>query len=60
MLTCIEHETSPNPLASVIWMHGLGADGSDFAGIVPQLNLRHCPPIRFVFPNAPSMSIMAM
>jgi len=57
MLTCIEHETSPNPLASVIWMHGLGADGSDFAGIVPQLNLRHCPPIRFVFPNAPSMPV---
>ena len=57
MLTCIEHETSPNPLASVIWMHGLGADGSDFAGIVPQLNLRHSPPIRFVFPNAPSMPV---
>jgi phospholipase/carboxylesterase len=57
MLPCIELETSPNPTAAVIWLHGLGADGNDFVPIVPELHLDRCPGIRFVFPSAPSMPV---
>lgn len=57
LLTRIELETAPHPTAAVIWLHGLGADGRDFAAIVPELNLKNCPPIRFVFPNAPSLPV---
>ena len=57
LLPRIELESAPNPTAAVIWMHGLGADGNDFAGLVPELDLSGCPPIRFVFPHAPSMPI---
>ena len=39
--------------ASVIWLHGLGADGHDFVPIVPELKLPPAPAIRFVFPHAP-------
>lgn len=51
--TPIELETSPNPSAAVIWLHGLGADGTDFAGIVPELALPRSAAVRFVFPHAP-------
>jgi len=47
----VEIETGPNPTASVIWLHGLGADGHDFEPIVPELRLTK--PVRFVFPHAP-------
>ena len=47
----LEVETGPAPAASVIWLHGLGADGSDFVGIVPALGVST--PVRFVFPHAP-------
>ena len=57
LLPCIELETSPNPTAAVIWLHGLGADGNDFVPIIPELNLAGCPGIRFVFPSAPSMPV---
>lgn len=49
----IEIETGPNPQWSVIWMHGLGADGSDFAPVVPELGLPAGLALRFVFPHAP-------
>ena len=51
-LKAIELETRANPSHAVIWMHGLGADGSDFVPIVRELKL---PPlgIRFIFPHAP-------
>jgi len=52
ILDAIEIETAKNPAASVIWLHGLGADGNDFAAIVPALRLPKTP-IRFVFPHAP-------
>jgi len=39
--------------ASVIWLHGLGADGHDFASIVPEMNLPDAKAIRFIFPHAP-------
>lgn len=56
-LETIQIETAPNPTASVIWMHGLGADGSDFVPIVRELDLSGCPPIRFVFPHAQTMPV---
>jgi phospholipase/carboxylesterase len=48
-----ELQTGPNPVGSVIWMHGLGADGHDFEPIVPQLVRPDERPLRFVFPHAP-------
>ena len=57
LLPRVELESAPNPTAAVIWLHGLGADGHDFAGLVPELDLSGCPPIRFVFPHAPSMPV---
>jgi phospholipase/carboxylesterase len=56
MLECIELETAPHPTASVIWLHGLGADGNDFAPIVPELELPERA-IRFVFPHAPMQPV---
>jgi phospholipase/carboxylesterase len=53
MLPTIEHETRVKPAWSIVWLHGLGADGNDFAPIVPQLVRRDWPGIRFVFPHAP-------
>lgn len=52
-LPTAEQETAANPTHSVIWLHGLGADGNDFAPIVPQLLTAASPGIRFVFPHAP-------
>ena len=43
--------------ASVIWLHGLGADGNDFAPIVPQLNLSLDFGVRFIFPHAPAIPV---
>ena len=57
LLPAVEHETRPNPDAAVIWLHGLGADGHDFAPIVPELNLPSELGIRFIFPHAPSMPV---
>lgn len=53
LLNAIEIETGKPATASVIWLHGLGADGNDFAGIVPQLRLPADAAIRFIFPHAP-------
>lgn len=52
LLETIEIASTPNPTAAVIWLHGLGADGSDFVPIVRELDLSACPGIRFVFPTA--------
>lgn len=52
-LTTIVKETYPDPDACVIWMHGLGASGDDFSGIIPALQLPSDLKIRFIFPNAP-------
>jgi phospholipase/carboxylesterase len=57
LLDTIETETAPNPSAAVIWMHGLGADGNDFAPIVPELGLGAGLAVRFVFPHAPMMPV---
>jgi phospholipase/carboxylesterase len=57
LLEAFEAPTSDNPTAAVIWMHGLGADGFDFAPIVKELDLDGCPGIRFVFPHAETMPV---
>lgn len=57
LLPTIEQETHSNPDASVIWLHGLGADGHDFAPIVPELQLPTELGIRFIFPHAPSLPV---
>ncbi len=49
----VEVETGANPNGTVIWLHGLGADGHDFEAIVPELRLPASLPLRFVFPHAP-------
>lgn len=57
MLDTVENETGADPQWSVLWLHGLGADGHDFAPIVPELVRPHWPAIRFVFPHAPVQPI---
>jgi phospholipase/carboxylesterase len=52
-LDALEVETAPSPVAAVIWLHGLGADGHDFVDIVPVLRLPAGLAVRFVFPHAP-------
>ena len=46
-------ETGPKPAFSIIWLHGLGADGHDFEPLVPELLEKDTPALRFVFPHAP-------
>ncbi|MBM3221759.1 MAG: carboxylesterase [Candidatus Rokubacteria bacterium] len=55
LLDTVEIESAPNPRAAILWMHGLGADGHDFAPIVPELRLPI--PVRFVFPHAPMRAV---
>jgi phospholipase/carboxylesterase len=54
-LETIEIETAPNPRSSIIWMHGLGADGNDFAPLADELDLPCA--VRYVFPHAPMMPV---
>jgi phospholipase/carboxylesterase len=53
LLPAVELETGPNPTAAIVWLHGLGADGNDFAPIVGEMKLPASLPVRFVFPHAP-------
>ncbi|MFQ5519124.1 MAG: alpha/beta hydrolase [Mariprofundus sp.] len=57
ILPCVELQTGSNPDATVIWLHGLGADGHDFEPIVPELGLADDLCVRFVFPHAPSIPV---
>ena len=56
-LQAIEAETAPNPTASIIILHGLGADGNDFVSFVDELDLKSVGPVRFVFPHAPTRPV---
>ena len=56
-LKIIEAETGPNPVATILIMHGLGADGRDFLPIAEQLDLKSVGDVRFLFPNAPVMPV---
>ena len=53
----IEAETGTAPQYCVIWLHGLGADGRDFADLPGMLNLPAQMSIRFLFPHAPMRPI---
>jgi len=57
MLDFIVKETAADPNAAAIWMHGLGANGYDFADIVPELMLPQGTAMRFIFPHAPVMPV---
>ncbi len=57
LLRCVEVEPDGPAAASVIWLHGLGADGHDFEPIVPSLGLPRDRRVRFVFPNAPRRAV---
>ena len=57
VLDTVEHETGPAPTWSVLWLHGLGADGHDFAPLVPELVRPGWPSLRFVFPHAPVRAV---
>ena len=56
-LEVIELETAPNPSASIIVLHGLGADGNDFVSIAQELDLTSIGAVRFVFPHGPTRPV---
>ncbi|ASK33163.1 alpha/beta hydrolase [Alloalcanivorax mobilis] len=56
-LPCVEISPEQTATASVIWLHGLGANGHDFEPVVPELALPASLPVRFVFPHAPSIPV---
>ena len=53
LLECVEVNPGKGPVATILWLHGLGADGHDFEPIVPELGMPETMPIRYVFPHAP-------
>jgi phospholipase/carboxylesterase len=57
MLDVIEAESGENPQATILILHGLGADGNDFVPVAEQLDLRQVGPVRFLFPHAPVMPV---
>lgn len=57
MLDLIEAESGPNTTATILILHGLGADGNDFVPIAQELRLEGVGPVRFVFPHAPVMPV---
>jgi phospholipase/carboxylesterase len=56
-LPAVELQTHPAPSASVIWLHGLGADGYDFVPVVRELDTLGAPAARYVFPHAPTRPV---
>jgi phospholipase/carboxylesterase len=56
-LEVIEAQTGENPVATVLILHGLGADGRDFVPVAEQFDLSSVGPVRFIFPNAPVMPV---
>ncbi len=57
LLECIELQTQSEPESSLIWLHGLGADGYDFVPVVRELQALGVPPVRYVFPHAATMPV---
>ena len=56
-LEAVELQTGDDPRWTVLWLHGLGADGHDFEPIVPELVAPDWPALRFVFPHAPVRAV---
>ena len=57
MLDAVTVEPSSRHQSSVIWLHGLGADGNDFLHMIPELDLPDDLGVRFIFPHAPLRAI---
>lgn len=57
MLDIIEAESGPDPAATILILHGLGADGNDFVPLAEELDLGQVGPVRFIFPHAPEMPV---
>ena len=57
LLECVELQTTASPTATVIWLHGLGADGYDFVPVVRELQALGAPALRYVFPHASTMPV---
>lgn len=57
LLPCVEINPPQPANRSVIWLHGLGADGHDFAPLVPHLQLPETMQVRYVFPHAPKRPV---
>ena len=57
MLDIIEAESGPDPTATILILHGLGADGNDFVPLAEELQLDQVGPVRFLFPHAPVMPV---
>jgi phospholipase/carboxylesterase len=57
VLECVELQTHPSPSSTVIWLHGLGADGYDFVPVVRELQTLGAPAARYVFPHAAAMPV---
>ena len=56
-LPCVEIEPQQPAVASVIWLHGLGASGHDFEPVVPEFRFARQRPVRFIFPHAPEIPV---
>jgi len=56
-LQILEAQTGENPVATILIMHGLGADGNDFVPIAQQMDLSSVGPVRYLFPNAPTIPV---
>ncbi len=57
LLECVKIQPASVARSTVIWLHGLGADGHDFEALIPELGLPEHSTIRFIFPHAPLRSI---
>lgn len=57
LLQCVEVEPAGPATRTVLWLHGLGADGRDFEPIIPYLDLPEALGVRFVFPHAPQRAV---
>ncbi len=57
LLPCLEIEPAQPANATIIWLHGLGANGNDFEPIVTELSLKNSLAVRFVFPHAPEIPV---
>ena len=56
-LPCLELNPSEAPVASIVMLHGLGADGTDFLPLADEIDLRDIGPVRWVFPRAPERPV---
>ncbi|MBN9696703.1 MAG: alpha/beta fold hydrolase [Zoogloea sp.] len=57
LLPAVEIQTGPSPTHSVIWLHGLGADGHDFEPVIDEFDTDRLPFTRFIFPHAPTRPV---